>query len=362
MKLSSYARIIAFYMMAITPTAAAPIIERIGAPLAHPWGMDFLDDSHILVTERGGNLYKINLADGTRQAITGLPQIEARRQGGLLDVAVLTQDDSPHSVFFCYSKPVAGGTVTAIDKAQLAGTSLTNRKTVFAANQTSRKAIHYGCRLVLDDGYIYASIGERGGRDDAQDPSLHAGSVIRLHDDGRIPLDNPKSSGWAAETLSIGHRNPQGMAIHPRTGKLWAHEHGPRGGDEINIISAGANYGWPKVSHGKEYIGGSIGIGTSAPGLADPAWVWTPSIAPSGMAFYQGTMFPHFDSHLLVGSLKFKRLYLLQITDGLPQTEAIILEDAIGRVRDVAVAADGSILLLSDETNGGLYRLTEARQ
>jgi glucose/arabinose dehydrogenase len=152
------------------------------------------------------------------------------------------------------------------------------------------------------------------------------------------------------------------MAIHPRTGKLWAHEHGPRGGDEINIISAGANYGWPKVSHGKEYIGGSIGIGTSAPGFADPAWVWTPSIAPSGMAFYQGTMFPQFDGHLLVGSLKFERLYLLQITDGLPQAEAIILENAIGRVRDVAVAADGSILLLSDETNGGLYRLTEAGQ
>ena len=189
MKLSSYASIIAFYMMTITPAAAAAVIERIGAPLAHPWGMDFLDDSHILVTERGGDLYKINLADGAHQAITGLPQIEARRQGGLLDVAVLTQDDSPHSVFFCYSKPVASGSVTAIDKAQLTGTTLTNRKTIFAANQPSRKAIHYGCRLVLDDGYIYASLGERGGRHDAQDPSLHAGSIIRLHDDGRIPQD-----------------------------------------------------------------------------------------------------------------------------------------------------------------------------
>ena len=139
MKLSSYASIIAFYIMAITPAAAAPIIERIGAPLDHPWGMDFLDDSHILVTERGGNLYKINLSDGTRQAITGLPQIAAARQGGLLDVAVLAQDDSQASVFFCYSKPVAGGSVTAIDKAQLTGTTLTNRKTIFAANQTSRQ-------------------------------------------------------------------------------------------------------------------------------------------------------------------------------------------------------------------------------
>ncbi|MGB1923929.1 MAG: PQQ-dependent sugar dehydrogenase, partial [Candidatus Puniceispirillaceae bacterium] len=218
MKLSSYASIIGFYMMVMTPALAAPVIERIGAPLAHPWGMDFLDDSHILVTERGGDIYKINLSDGTREAITGLPQITARRQGGLLDVAVLAQDDSQPSVFLCYSKPVGGGSVTAIDKAQLAGTTLTNRKTIFAANQTSGKAIHYGCRLVLDDGYIYASLGERGARHDAQDPSLHAGSIIRLHDDGRIPHDNPKPSGWAAEILSIGHRNSQGMAIHPRTG------------------------------------------------------------------------------------------------------------------------------------------------
>ena len=154
MKLSSYASIIGFYMMVMTPALAAPVIERIGAPLAHPWGMDFLDDSHILVTERGGDIYKINLSDGTREAITGLPQITARRQGGLLDVAVLAQDDSQPSVFLCYSKPVGGGSVTAIDKAQLAGTTLTNRKTIFAANQTSGKAIHYGCRLVLDDEAI----------------------------------------------------------------------------------------------------------------------------------------------------------------------------------------------------------------
>ena len=252
--------------------------------------------------------------------------------------------------------------MTAIDRAQLVGSSLKNRRNLFLANNISRNAIHYGCRLVLDDNYIYASLGERGARYDAQDPAIHGGAIIRLHHDGSIPNDNPRLDGWAPEIFSIGHRNPQGLAFHPSTGALWSHEHGPRGGDEINIITAGDNYGWPTVSHGKEYIGGSIGIGTSAPGLADPAWVWTPSIAPSGMAFYGGSMFPQLNGHLLVGSLKFKRLYLVQLSAGVPQDEFVILDGSIGRVRDVAVESDGAILLLSDEPDGGLYRLSEAGQ
>jgi glucose/arabinose dehydrogenase len=345
---------------AISPASAAPLLQMIGAPLAHPWGMDFLDDSSLLVTERGGNMYKISLNDGHRQPITNLPDVEAKRQGGLLDVAVSKNDPAPHTIFLCYSRPIAGGSVTAIDRAQLDGTRLTNRKSIFIANNTSSSAMHYGCRLALHNGYIYASLGERGQRHDAQDPALHAGAIIRLHEDGTIPDDNPKPAGWAPEIISKGHRNPQGLAIHPQTGQLWAHEHGPRGGDEINIITPGQNYGWPTVSHGKEYIGGTIGIGTSAPNLVDPVWVWTPSIAPSGMAFYDGPMFPQLNGQLLVGSLKFERLYLVQLENGLPKDEYIIFEDTIGRVRDVAVAADGSILLLSDEEDGGLFRLTEA--
>ena len=338
------------------------MIERIGASLIHPWGMDFLDESVVLVTERRGELYKINLANGTRQPITGLPNIEAKKQGGLLDIAISTSDNGPISIFLCYSKPVTGGSVTAIDRAQLVGSSLKNRGTLFLANNISKNAIHYGCRLVLNDDYIYASLGERGARYDAQDPAIHGGAIIRLHHDGSIPNDNPRLDGWAPEIFSIGHRNPQGLAFHPSTGALWSHEHGPRGGDEINIISAGDNYGWPTVSHGREYIGGTIGIGTSAPGLADPAWVWTPSIAPSGMAFYRGPMFPQLNGHLLVGSLKFKRLYLVQLSAGVPQDEFVILDGSIGRVRDVAVESDGAILLLSDEPDGGLYRLHEAGQ
>jgi len=354
--------LLAMLMLAASATAQ-PLIQRIGAPLSHPWGMDFLDNKTLLVTERGGQLYRVDLMTGNRTTIGNVPQVRAARQGGLLDVAVWRDNEaSPPSVYLCYSRPVDGGSVTAIDKAGFDGQNLTNRTTIFAANNPSDSAIHYGCRLALDRSYLYASLGERGERDDAQDPALHAGAIIRLDHDGGIPADNPKLAGWAPELFSKGHRNPQGMAIHPKTGAIWTHEHGPRGGDEINIITAGANYGWPKVSHGREYYGPSIGSGTSAPGLADPLWVWTPSIAPSGMVFYQGQMFDYLNGQMLVGSLKFKRLYLVILENGVPVREAVMLDGTIGRIRDVAVAFDGSILLLSDEDDGGLYRIAEAGQ
>ena len=352
-------------------TPAQMVLERVGPKLAHPWGLEFLTSDTVLVTERGGTLWKIGLTDGTATRITGTPDVYARRQGGLLDVAAIDGH-----VYLCYSAILPGGSATAIDRAVIDGDRLVRRRTIFTGNVATKSGHHFGCRLHVTGTALWATLGDRGDRDNGQDATTHAASIIRLTPDGDPHPGNPKRDGWLPEIFSIGHRNPQGLAMHPMTGEMWAHEHGPRGGDEINILrpnpitpdtnrpdtDAGANYGWPKVSHGKEYIGGSIGIGTSAPGFADPAWVWTPSIAPSGMAFYQGAMFSQFNGHLLVGSLKFERLYLLQINDGLPQAEAIILEDAIGRVRDVAVAADGSILLLSDETDGGLYRLSEAGQ
>jgi len=344
------------------PTAA-PLIQRVGTPLTHPWGMDFLNDNQLFVTERGGALYLVDLLTGNRKAIKNLPEVAAARQGGMLDVAVWrNKADDSLSVYLCYSRPVGGKTVTAIDRAGFDGTALTNRTTIFSANNPSRSAIHYGCRLALDNTYLYASLGERGARDDAQNPALHAGAIIRLQHDGTPSKGNPNKAGWAPEILSKGHRNPQGMTLHPSTGALWAHEHGPRGGDEINIIRPGENYGWPKVSHGREYFGPTIGSGKTAPGLVDPVWVWTPSIAPSGMVFYQGDMFPDLNGHLLVGSLKFQRLYLVVLENGLPAREVVMMDGAIGRVRDVAVAFDGSVLLLSDEEDGGLYRIAEAGQ
>ena len=344
-----------------TPTTAAPLIQQIGATLSHPWGMAFLDDQHLFVTERGGNLYLVNLLTGERDTIANVPTVQATRQGGMLDVAVhQNPDDNSVTVYLCYSLLIGDKTVTAIDKAKFGGIDLTDRQTIFKANNQEISAIHYGCRLAIDQQYLYASLGDRGNRHDAQNPSLHGGAVIRLLHDGTPAPNNPNLQGWAPEILSKGHRNPQGLAINPETGELWAHEHGPRGGDEINIISAGHNYGWPKVSHGKEYLGGSIGSGTSAPGLTDPVWVWTPSIAPSGMAFYKGDMFPFLNGHLLVGSLKFKQLYLVVLENGLPARESVMMDGAIGRVRDVAIAYDGSVLLLSDEEEGGLYRIAEA--
>jgi glucose/arabinose dehydrogenase len=345
------------------PLIAAPLIQRIGAPLAHAWGMDFLDNKQLFVTERGGAVYLIDLQTGDRSNVNNLPAVRAERQGGMLDIAVWRDPANDRvSVYLCYSRPDGKNTVTAIDKAGFDGTSLTNRETIFQANNPSRSSVHFGCRLALDKDFLYASLGERGERQDAQNGNLHAGAIIRLAHDGSIPISNPKKPGWAPELLSKGHRNPQGMAIHPETGALWTHEHGPRGGDEINIIKAGENYGWPKVSHGREYFGPSIGSGKTAPGLTDPIWVWTPSIAPSGMAFYQGAMFDYLSGHLLVGSLKLKRLYLIILEGGLPVREAIMMDGTIGRVRDVAVAYDGSILLLSDEEDGGLYRIAEAGQ
>lgn len=344
-------------------------IERVGPALPHPWGMDFLDDDTLLVTLRDGGLVRIAMDDGEATDITGIPKVYSQRQGGLLDVAA-----ADGQIYLCYSAILDGQSSTAIDRALIKDNALVRRQTIFTGNNPTRSGHHFGCRLQLTNGMIYASLGDRGTRDIAQDPAAHAGSLIRINLDGSIPDENPNKAGWAPEIFTIGHRNPQGMEMHPRTGDIWIHEHGPRGGDEINIIrpdrDGGANYGWPTVSHGREYATGlRVSKHSSLSGYIDPAWVWIPSIAPSGMAFYPdakgsnrtGSMFPEFQGHLLVGSLKFQRLYLVELggENGLPNSERVILDGEIGRIRDVAVAPHGlhagAILLLSDEAQGGLY-------
>ena len=368
----------AIFIHAIVPASAQTLkVERVGPPLAHPWGLEFLTSDTVLVTTRGGDLWKIGLSDGAAARITGTPDVYHRRQGGLLDVAAIDGH-----VYLCYSAVLAGGSATAIDRAVIEGDRLVQRRTIFTGNEATRSGHHFGCRLHVTGTALWATLGDRGDRDNGQDPSSHAASVIRLTPDGAPHPDNPHFSdsdkaGWAPEIFSIGHRNPQGMAMHPATGEIWTHEHGPRGGDEINILrpamDAGANYGWPKVSHGREYATGlRVSRHDSLPGYIDPVWVWLPSIAPSGMAFYPndaasndgaGTMFPDFRGHLLVGSLKFRRLYLVTLgPDGRPAGESVILDGQIGRIRDVAVAPEGpfegQIMLLSDESQGGLWRLT----
>ena len=357
----------------VSAAAGAMKIERIGPALAHPWGMDFLDHDTVLVTLRGGGLMRIALDDGETTVISGLPEVYNRRQGGMLDVAA-----ADGQIYLCYSAILDGRSSTAIDRAVLVENALIRRQTIFIGNNPTRSGHHFGCRLQVAGEIVYASLGDRGTRNIAQDPAAHAGSLIRINRDGSIPDTNPDKAGWAPEIFTIGHRNPQGMAMHPRTGDIWTHEHGPRGGDEINIISpdrdGGANYGWPTVSHGREYATGlRVSKHDSLPGYVDPAWVWIPSIAPSGMAFYPdaadgndaAVMFPEFKGNLLVGSLKFRRLYLVKLdgNTGLPRSEHIILDGQIGRIRDVAVATHGphagAILLLSDEEKGGLYMMKQ---
>ena len=356
-------------------------LERVGPELAHPWGMEFLTPDSLLVTTRGGTLWKIGLADGAATRITGTPNVYAQRQGGLLDVASINRH-----VYLCYSAILPGGSATAIDRAVIEGDRLVRRRTLFTGNAATKSGHHFGCRLHVTDTALWATLGDRGERDNGQDPSTHAASIIRLTPDGDAHPGNPHitdhgKAGWAPEIFSIGHRNPQGLAMNPATGDIWAHEHGPRGGDEINILrpvsDAGANYGWPKVSHGREYATGlRVSRHDSLPGFVDPVWVWVPSIAPSGMAFYPDAtrgdgsrvlspdaIFPEWQGHLLVGSLKFRRLYLVEIgNDGLPASERVILDGEIGRIRDVAVGPEGpfagEVFLLSDEAQGGLWRLT----
>ena len=302
----------------VSATADQPTLSKIGPALHHPWGMDFLNDDAILVTERRGNLFRINLATGNAHQIGNMPDVYHKRQGGLLDVLV-----DGEWIYLCYSAVLDSGSSTAIDRARLDTQSrnLIDRTTIFTANDPTRSGHHFGCRMAIprtgqQAGYLFASLGDRGDRNNAQDAAVHAGSMIRLHPDGRVPDDNPKRDGWAPEIWSVGHRNPQGMAVHPDSGDIWTHEHGPRGGDEINRITGepfagGKNYGWPTVSHGREYATGrQVSKHETRAGYVDPLWVWDPSIAPSGMAFYpqDATMFADMQGHLLVGSLKFRQL------------------------------------------------------
>lgn len=362
------ALIMAMIVYPVVGMGEQPALTKIGPTLHHPWGMDFLDEDTILVTERRGNLFQINLNTTSADQIGNVPEVYHKRQGGLLDV--LVEGDW---IYLCYSALLVDGSSTAIARARLDPNRLTliDRTTIFTANQPKWSGHHFGCRLAIPQaghhaGYLFASLGDRGDRKNAQDPTVHAGSIIRIHPDGRIPIDNPKIDSWLPEIWSIGHRNPQGMAIHPQTGDVWSHEHGPRGGDEINKIagdafSGGINYGWPNVSHGREYATGlPVSEHTSLPGFADPEWVWDPSIAPSGMVFYPqfANMFTDLQGQLLVGSLKLKQLLLLRMANGALINEQVLMDHTIGRVRDVAVAPDGSILLLNDEARGALWRIS----
>jgi glucose/arabinose dehydrogenase len=284
-------------------------IEKIGTVFL-PWGLAILNPYEVLVTTKVGKLFLFNLDKKTKTLVSGTPRSTFYRQGGLLDVAVQKGQDGNY-IFLCYSKLTANQNLTvAISKSKLFGNKLIETRDIFTSNHMSKSGVHFGCRLALKDLHVFASLGDRGDRTNAQNPNNHAGSIIRIPLHGKKTIENP---GWLSEIYSIGHRNPQGLHFQKSTGQLWSHEHGPRGGDEINIVNKNHNYGWPIISYGKEYIGGDIGLNYSPKGFTDPIWIWTPSIAPSGLTFYEGKMFKEFSGKLLVGALKYRCIYLISL-------------------------------------------------
>ena len=284
-----------------------------------------------------------------------------RGQSGLFDVALDPNYEKNRFVWLSYTARGEGGIGTELARGKLAGGRLENVEVLFRQSPKGRNDIHFGGRIVFDRaGLLYLTLGERGEKERAQHPGDHNGSVIRLHDDGRVPKDNPfvGKAGWKPEKFDLGHRNQQGAALNPATGILWTHEHGPQGGDEINVIRPGRNYGWPVITYGVNYGSGTkIGEGTSKAGMEQPIHYWVPSIAPSGMAFYTGDKFPRWKGDLFVGALKAEILVRLRLDGEKVVKEERMLKGALGRIRDVRVGPDGLIYLLTDESRGVLARL-----
>jgi glucose/arabinose dehydrogenase len=341
-------------------------IVRLVERLDQPWGLAFLPDGRMLVTERPGRLRIINKdLKLDPQPVAGLPAVAAHGQGGLLDVALHPRYPENGLVYLSYSARGDGGIGTEVARGKLVGGKLEEVQVIYRQEPKSGAGQHFGSRLVFDrEGLLYITQGDRGDMRRAQRPDDHAGSVIRLHDDGRVPKDNPfvGKPGWKPEKYTLGNRNMQGAALNPRTGILWTHEHGPQGGDEINIIRAGANYGWPVITYGVNYgIGTKIGEGTHKAGMEQPLYYWVPSIAPSGMAFYTGERFPKWRGDLFVGALRDEMLVRLKLDGDRIVKEERMLRNTLGRIRDVRSGPDGFIYLLTDDANGVLARLEPAR-
>ncbi len=324
-----------------------------------PWGFTFLPDGAILATEKSGKFYV--LKNGSKTLISNAPKVYNRGQGGLLDVVLHPNYKDNGWIYFSYTSPEgkSKGGHTALMRAQLKDNSLVNKELLYKASPNTTKGQHFGSRIAFDnDGYLFLAIGERGARDDnPQDIKRDGGKIYRFNDDGSIPTDNPFYNKENAKKAiySYGHRNPQGLILHPKTGEIWDHEHGPRGGDEINIIKAGANYGWPVITYGINYSGTSITDKTEQEGMEQPIHYWVPSIAPSGMAFITTDNYgTDWNGSLLVGSLAFQYLERLEM-NGTKVVKREKLMENLGRVRDVREGPDGLIYVAIE--GKGIYKL-----
>ncbi|MEL7098406.1 MAG: PQQ-dependent sugar dehydrogenase [Pseudomonadota bacterium] len=327
--------------------------------LDQPWGVAQMPDGGLLITDRGGAL--VLSQEGALREVAGAPRVAARGQGGLLDVTLARDFATSRTLWLTYSKPQRGGAGTALAAAELSadGTRLENLRDLFVSARGSSGGRHFGSRVVEGaDGMLYVTTGDRGDRPSAQDRSNHNGAVIRVTRDGKVPADNPfvGQNGVQPHIWSYGHRNPQGAGLDA-SGNLWTAEHGARGGDEVNLVQKGGNFGWPVISYGVHYSGRRIGEGTTKTGMQQPAFFWDPSIAPSGLMVYQGAMFPELRGQMFVGSLKFDYISRLQISGTSAREVERISGEQTLRVRDIVEAPDGSILFIS-VGDGAVYRIT----
>ena len=343
-------------------------VETVATGLVHPWALAFLPDGRLLVTERPGRL-RIVTRDGKLSApLPGVPKVFASGQGGLLDVILDRNYAQNRTIYFCYAEPVGGGGRTAMARARLVDGEpprLEDVKAIFQQEGPLSSGNHFGCRIVqMPDNNLFLALGEHfTTRDQAQNLANHLGKIVRIRPDGSVPPDNPfiGRPGAKPEIWSYGHRNPQGAAINPASGKYWEHEHGPRGGDEINIPQAGKNYGWPVIGYGIDYSGAKIHESTHKQGMEQPIYQWTPSIAPSGMAFYTGALFPAWKGNLFVGGLVSEILVRLALDGEKVTKEERLLRDMGERIRDVRDGPDGALWLLTDNPAGRILRLTPAK-
>ncbi len=339
-------------------------VEVVTSGLQRPWGLAFLPSGDILVTERAGRLRRIEGSVLLKTSIAGLPKVQEKGQGGLMGLALHPDFAQNRWLYLAYAAGSWGKYGTEVVRARFDGLQLSEVETIFKATPKSSGGRHFGSRLVFGrDGTLYISLGDRGERSSAQDLSDHRGTLIRVNADGSVPPDNPFIDQPKArpEIYTYGNRNMQGMTLHPVSGEVWTHEHGPQGGDEVNIMRTGVNYGWPVITYGANYGQGTqIGEGTHKAGMAQPVYKWVPSIAPSGMTFYTGDAFPKWKGNLFVGSLKFGLLVRLEVQGDQVVSEERMLDYRYGRIRDVVQGPDGDLYLLTDDRDGKLLKLTSA--
>jgi glucose/arabinose dehydrogenase len=341
-------------------------VETVAGGLVHPWALAFLPDGRMLVTERPGRM-RIVTSDGNMSPPLGnVPKVFAVSQGGLLDVVPDRNFADNKTIYFCYAEPSGGGGRTALARATLGEGALDDVKVIFQQKGPVSGGNHFGCRIAQgSDNNLFLTTGEHfTDRDEAQKLTSHLGKIIRITPDGSAPTDNPFAGRNDAlpEIWSYGHRNAQGAAIHPQSGKLWEHEHGAKGGDEVNIPQAGKNYGWPVISHGVNYDGTPVGSGKSSmPGMEQPIKTWVPSIAPSGMAFYTGDMFPAWKGSLFVGALKDQMLVRLTLDGEKVTGEERLLQGLRERIRDVRMGPNGALYLVTDNSAGRVLKVVPAK-